>query len=129
KAEAKSLAKAAQDRENTAKAVQQLKAGEDVLEATRNQFMQSGFGPFLQVANEFAKGILRTPLEFQHGEIGRVDEKGRWVSSATFSGTEAAVTHAAISAALGSQAPMRIVIVDELGRMDEDAKTQFIRNV
>jgi hypothetical protein len=62
--------------------------------------------------------------------LGRRDPaSGRWITAATFSGAETAATHAAISAALGAQAPVKIAVVDELQRMDAALKRLFVINV
>lgn len=98
------------------------------LQEKRGQFIQEGIKPILDVANHFANGILPSKLEYDNGAIGRRDEKGRWIASETFSGAEQLATHAALSAALGSQAPLRLIIIDEMGRFDPQAKKRFMEN-
>ena len=98
------------------------------LQEARSQFIAEGIKPLLDVANHFAAGILPSPLEYANGAIGRRDERGRWISSDTFSGAEQVATHAALSAALGSQAPLRLIIMDEMGRLDPQAKKRFMEN-
>jgi hypothetical protein len=128
KADQKRLAEAAAACEAATQAGVMIKEGVGVLTEARSHYMLGGIEPLLKVANVFAKGILPSQLEFWNGEIGRT-EKGRWIPSRSFSGAEQAITHAAISAALGSQAPIRIVLFDELGRLDPNSKEKFIWNV
>lgn len=127
-ADRKQLQTAAQKRDQAKADSEFLKQGLKILEEVRNNYMMTGFKPLLDIANHFATGVLPTPLEYRGGEIGRV-EKHRWISWRTFSGAETDITRAAISAALGASSSVRIVIVDELGRMDRISKARFIRNV
>lgn len=83
------------------------------------EMVASAFGPLLANANEFFPGVLNGPLEYnsQTGEIGMTYD-GLFISHHTFSGTEKALTYAAMQAALTYQNPCRIMIIDELGRLD-----------
>jgi len=128
KADLKRLAEAADAFDKATAAAAKIKQGVEVLIEARAHYMQDGITPLLTVANAFAQGILPSPLEFLNGEIGRT-ENNRWIPSRGFSGAEQAITHAAISAALGSQAPIRIVLFDELGRLDSKSKGRFMENV
>jgi hypothetical protein len=94
----------------------------------RDEITNAAFGPLLQTANRFVAGILPTPLEYRDGEIGRY-QAGAWVPVRCFGGTMTAITHAGLQAALSAGAPVRLLIVDEMGRFDLRNKAQFMANV
>lgn len=75
------------------------------------------FGSLLETANYFTAGIMNDRLIFHEGEIGYARD-GRFVSHKAFSGTEKALTYIAIAAALSKDAPIRLVLLDEMGRLD-----------
>lgn len=108
--------------------VSALKVAQSTLATAKAKLIQETMRPLLDRVNQFTTGILDTPLEFRDGEIGRY-KAGTWVPVRCFGGTHQAVTHAGIQAALGMQAPARIVIVDELGRFDARNKRRFMENV
>lgn len=88
----------------------------DVLRATQAELVESAFRPLLAAANAFFPGVLRAPLDYHGGEVG-MWVSGAWVSHGTFSGTEKALTYAAIQAALAARSPVRVMMIDELGRL------------
>ena len=77
------------------------------------KMIESVFGSILAKANLFTDGILRTPLEFRDGQLGRL-EKSLWIPYTAFSGLEKAVTFAGLSVALAQSSPIKVVLVDEL---------------
>jgi hypothetical protein len=90
--------------------------------------LESTFGPILATVALFTRNILRHPLEFREGELG-YSRNGAWISYRTFSGTEQAIAFAAFQAALAVRAPVRVAILDELGRLDRANKEQLFANV
>ena len=93
------------------------KAAVATIEDLQHDLVAKAFGALLAVANRIAAPVLRSPLEYRDGEIGRQD--GRyWVTSKTFSGTEQAVTYAAFAVALAAGGKMKLCVVDEIGRLD-----------
>lgn len=82
----------------------------------------------LAVANKLAAGILKGPLVFEGGEIGmRVG--ARFVSSRAFSGTESAITVLGLTAGLAARSKLRVVMLDEVGRLDGDNVRTLIGNL
>jgi len=100
----------------------------DALIQAQADLMSKAFGPLMETANLFCAGILRSPLEYRSGEIGRF-EGATFVPIRCFSGTEQAVTHAAISAALSMNSAAKIILTDEMGRMDSENKRKWTRNI
>ncbi|MGB8295898.1 MAG: hypothetical protein WCG85_10765, partial [Polyangia bacterium] len=119
-ADAQRAAQAEQARDK-AKA-EQVFAGKltDTLRAIQTEAVERAFQPMLEIANAFAKPVLKSPLGYHAGEIG-TRRNGLWVGHRTFSGTEKAIAYAAIQAALAARAPVRIMIIDELGRIGDRA--------
>ena len=87
------------------------------LREIQGEMVTAAFTPLLATANSFFGTVLKTPIAYNQGEIGTW-RSGIWVSHRTFSGTEKALTYAAIQAALASKSPVRIMMIDELGRLD-----------
>ena len=117
-ADAQRAAQAEQARDK-AKA-EQVFAGRltDTLRTIQTEAVERAFKPMLDIANAFAKPVLRTPLAYHDGQIGTY-RGGLWVGHRTFSGTEKAIGYAAIQAALANRAPVRIMLIDELGRIGD----------
>jgi hypothetical protein len=92
----------------------------DVLKATQRKMVEDAFVPLLKAANSFFPTVLKTAIAYNadNGELGTWRD-GVWVGHRTFSGTEKALTYAAIQAALAAKSPVRIMLLDELGRLDE----------
>lgn len=101
----------------------------DVLKEFQAKMVETAFQTLLADANLIADAVLKTPLAYKDGEIGRYDEQQRWVSHRCFSGTEQAATFAAMSFALATTSACRIVRVDELGRLDATNKEKFVKRM
>lgn len=118
-------------------ALQVYEASVKALRARIETMVEESFGRVLDYTLGFTSGILNSDLEFVDGELGRrvsvKDQQagctapiGSWISHESFSGTEEAVAYAAFSVAMAMQAQFRIVILDELGRMDSDRKESVL---
>jgi hypothetical protein len=96
-----------------------------LVEQRQQKLVTDAFASVLATANQLCGPILKTPLAYHEGEIGRW-QGSRFIRHATFSGTEKAITYAAICVALGARSSFRLVTVDELGRMDSSNKAKFL---
>jgi hypothetical protein len=76
----------------------------------------------LAVANQFVEGLLKSPLCVKEGEIGRYEGKSTWVAHEVFSGTEKLIAYAGLQIALSQESPVKLVILDEMGRMTREMK-------
>jgi DNA repair exonuclease SbcCD ATPase subunit len=106
------------------------KAAAELFRDAQRAAVAAVFGPLLVIANRIFGGVLKSPIDYNAdtGEIGTWRD-GAWVGHKTFSGTEKALCYAAIQAALASQSPMRLMIVDELGRLDDTHAAELKRYV
>lgn len=104
------------------------KAAAKLFREQQAKIVEAAFGPLLATANAIFGEILRTPLAYREGEIGTWRE-GTWVGHGTFSGTEKALAYAAIQAALSARCPVRVMLVDELARLDDANATLLVRAV
>lgn len=95
------------------------------------KLVNAAIEPLVQAANELCAPILRSPIVWQDGDIGMISPiTGRFVSHASFSGTERALAYAAISVALAAATrTMRIVILDEMGRLDKDNRRLLVQTL
>lgn len=110
-------AEAVIERNNAQVQLDILKGTLEMVEALQSEYVRNAFTGLLKIANRVCDGFFRTPLDYSNGEIGRW-EGGQWISHRTFSGTEQLLAYAGLAAALAQDAPVRIVLMDELGRLD-----------
>lgn len=108
--------------------VEVLKAALDMLEEFQGALVERAFGALLSVANQMTHDLMPGRLEYQDGDIGRTED-GRWISHRTFSGTEKAMTYAALSVALANGSPIKLVMMDELGRMSRETRSNFLERM
>jgi hypothetical protein len=98
------------------------------LEAEKAEIMDKAFSGFMAKANRFTDGIMAEPLAFKEGDIG-YQFGATWVGLDYFSGTEDLLASAGLSVALAQQAPIKLVIMDELGRLAVGTKFKLLQRV
>jgi len=86
--------------------------------------------PFLDTANRLCGGILPSALVYQDGEFGWT-RAGKFVrcERPVCSGTEEALAWCALSLSLATKAPLKLVLLDEIGRLDPAHKSQLLERV
>lgn len=97
------------------------------LEAWRDAQINAGVGAIVDTANRFAHGLLDSDLAWhpERMEFGRWRDKG-WVSLDCFSGFEEQLAFAALSVAVANQTRVKLVIMDELGRLKARNKVAVV---
>lgn len=111
------------------------KACVGIFTAAQAKVVEGVFHKVLNVATHFTNGLLNSKLEFSEGELGRrisqQDVKqgnsapiGSWIPFKSFSGTERILALAGLSVALTNDAPCKIVILDEMGNLDLNRRTE-----
>lgn len=115
--ELKRLADAEKERDAAKLAADYAAAVGKELRVIQGEMVTQAFEPLLERANSFFSNILLSRLAYHEGEIGTWRD-GQWVGHRTFSGTEKALTYAAIQMALAMSSPLRLMLIDELGRLD-----------
>lgn len=104
-----------------------------IVQEEQAKLIEGAFGKVLETAKYFSDGLLNSPLEFVDGALGRkVSQRdidtgsdamlGSWISFDAFSGTEELLALAGFSVALTADAPIKLVILDEMGRLDDSRK-------
>lgn len=127
-AEEKTLIESREASDKATNEMKAMKALRDLLAKKREEMINESVGPILGTVNFFTRNIIPTALEYRDGEIGRFNGPS-WVPVRAMGGTHQAAVYAGINAALGTKAPAKIVIVDEMGRFDTANKRQFVRNI
>lgn len=115
----KRLSEAEKQRDDTKVDIEAITVAGKRLREIQSEMVKAAFAPLLNTANAIFGTILSTPIAYNEGEIGTW-RAGVWVTHRTFSGTEKALTYAAIQAALTASSPIRITMLDELGRIHTD---------
>ncbi len=118
-----------------------LKEAVKLLRAEMDKAVAAGFGAVLEVANKFTDGILESRLELRDGELGRRASNGdvkrslgklklgAWIPHEGFSGTERLVAFAGFATAIASTSPIKLVIMDELGRIELEKREQVVQRM
>jgi hypothetical protein len=125
--------------QNSVEATQQADAWKQAkakFDEWRDGMITAGIERLLDVANKFAAEILPSGLEYdgKTGEFGRFanareQRQGAWVPLVTFGGFEQLVSYAALSVAVAAATPVKCVIMDELGRLQQTNKTALVRRM
>ncbi len=118
-------AKAAQQAEQVKATVAVESEAVSLLESLQVEMVKRAFDAIMDTANRLTDGILKSRLEYKNGEIGRWED-GVWISHHSFSGTEKALAYAGISVALAAQSPVKIVLLDEMGRLTAENKVRVV---
>lgn len=99
------------------------------LQEVQANMVAAAFEGVLKVANQVLGDaemkLLKTPLAYRQGELGRF-ETGLWISHKTFSGQEKKCVMVALGVALAQSAPIRIVLLDELGVFTPAKRFEFL---
>jgi DNA repair exonuclease SbcCD ATPase subunit len=118
-----------------------LKEAVKLLREQMDKAVNAGFGKVLEVANRFTDGILESSLELRNGELGRRASRGdvsrslgklkvgSWIPHEGFSGTERLVAFAGFATAIASTSPIKLVIMDELGRIEIEKREQVVERM
>ena len=128
RAQERTLQQAQDERNNATARAESLKEIKANLTKERDDLVEKAFGPLLKTMQIFTAGILPTPVQYHQGELGRFAGMS-WIPLKLFSGTHLAVTAAGLQAALGAQSPLKLAVVDEMGRFDNVNKGVFLNNV
>jgi hypothetical protein len=100
----------------------------DLIAQKKQELVATSIEAPLAIANELANGILRGRLAFEEGELGmRVGE--RFISHVAFSGTESAVAMMGLTAGLAAGSSLKVLMLDELGRLDPDNRIRLLLNL
>jgi hypothetical protein len=110
--------------------VEVLKQAQKVILELQKEMAALAFGTFMDKVNLFCSGILRdgVKLEYREGEVGYWRDAS-WVGLDYFSGIEELTSFAGLSVALCQQSPIKLVIMDELGRMRPQRKQALVRRM
>jgi DNA repair exonuclease SbcCD ATPase subunit len=121
----KRAAQAQLEHEDANAYVVMIKSIASYLKEKRSKIVEEVFDKLLKVANQLCGDILMTPIAMHEGTIGRWGET-KFIPHQVFSGTEKALAYIAIAIALSADAPIRIPILDEFGRLDKDNQREVI---
>lgn len=103
------------------------KAALDKMERQQSEMVATAFETILQTVNAVCAPIVG-PIEYREGELGYWSG-ATWVRHHAFSNTEQGLIYVGLSLALAKDAPIKIVLLDELGRMDRATLEQFMQRV
>ncbi len=124
----KRIADAAAQREQLEGDIKVINAALDLVAQKKVELVAGSIEGPLAVANKLAAGILKGPLVFEEGVIG-MRQGQNFVSSRVFSGTESAITMMGLTAGLAAKSALRVLILDEVARLDAKNAEQLVKNL
>jgi DNA repair exonuclease SbcCD ATPase subunit len=95
-----------------------------LLEKMQVEIVAKAFGAILADANRIVASVVPWRIECRDGVLGRF-EGPTWIGHQVFSGLEKAIAYAGISVALSQDAPIRIVMIDEV-LIDTDSRKALL---
>jgi hypothetical protein len=95
----------------------------DLLADLLAECVRLSIAPLIGLCNDLCGGILPAPIEFVDGEVVL---RGKGPSHKTMSGSERAILYCALSVGLATTAPLRLVVLDELSRLDRANKVALL---
>jgi hypothetical protein len=122
----KNAEQAAQEHNQAVAYVKVIKAIGTKLKERKAKMVAEVFEQVCKDANAIFPFILPSPLAYHDDALGRWDGS-TFIQHDTFSGTEEALTYVAIAAALSSKSPFRILMLDEMGRLDAINKPRVMQ--
>ena len=125
RAVAKERAKTKEESDKVRVEAQVLKEFCRMLADMQSEIVNAAIGPIVDRLNVMFKGVLDMPLCYKDGVIGTESPTG-FYSMRSFSGAEKALAMCAISLALAAASPVKIVVLDELGRLSTENKHRLV---
>lgn len=78
----------------------------------QQEVVEHTFNSLLKKSKAFTDDILKSPLQYRDGELGRMDGD-IWVSHEVFSGCEKLVAYIGLQIALAQESPIKLVVLDD----------------
>lgn len=128
RAAAAQLEKLEQLKDQTEATSRFFKLAAKAVQDARQAAVDSATRRLVERANSFSAIVLRDPLQWRAGEIGR-SVGGLWVPIADFSDGEKLLCFAGITLALSEGNAFRLLLVDELGALSRAAANDFLRSI
>lgn len=97
----------------------------DLLIADQEAVITGGIKSFMERASTLTASVMGFPLEFREGDIGYY-KNGTWVTHKVLSGTEKHLAYTGLCLAFAENAPCKLVIIDELGRLTPENKRALV---
>lgn len=106
-----------------------FKAAMKVVAEEKVRAEAEAFNALLKHARKMTDGNLKAPLEFKDGDLGMTHD-GNWIDIGEFSGKQQIFALAGLGLALTQKNDgVRIVLVDECGRLDRPSKHALVRRL
>lgn len=97
--------------------VEVLKEFCKLIQSAMDAMVSGSIMPLVQRINSLCLDVLPAPIAYEGGELGMQSGSG-FISWRSFSGTEKALFHCAVSLALAAEAEIKLAVLDEVGRLD-----------
>lgn len=128
RAEAATRAKAKAEADTAKAELEVLKKTQAMLAELQAEIVEEAVQPMVDRCNELCGDILPAPLAIYGGELG-MERNGQFITHRTMSGTEKLLAYCAVSMALAEGAPIRLAVLEELGRLDAVNKVKVMDKI
>ena len=108
--------------------VEVLKALCGITAEALDAMVSGSIGPFVARINALCGDVLLHPVAYRDGELG-MDTGKLFVTWKSFSGTEKALFQCAVSLALTAEAEIKLAVLDEVGRLDNQNKVKLASKI
>jgi DNA repair exonuclease SbcCD ATPase subunit len=117
-----------QELEKSKARVAVLKAAREIQQEFQRDVVTGVFKTLVITANKLVGSILKSPLEYRDGIIGRT-ENDMFIEEVTFSGIDEMMTYIAFAVALTPNALCRTIIQDEMGTLSPRNRWLFLQEM
>jgi AAA domain len=125
KADERRAEEAAAGRRKKQEEIEALKAAADAVKTYQQSIIAKAIAPLMNSASMLTRPVMGFSLEYREGDIGYISGKN-WISYRTFSGTEELLFLCGLSVAFAQESPLKIVVMDELGRLSDATKHKLM---
>lgn len=121
KADERRAEQAAEERRKKSEEVKQLTSALEAVRDYQQRIIGEAITPLMAAASMLTRPVMGFDLEYRDGDIGYIRGKN-WVGYRTFSGTEELLFLAGLAVAFAQESPLKLVVMDELGRLTSGTK-------
>lgn len=113
--------------------LEKIVATEETFESAKSEMLQAVWEPIIGIANRLLNATFGAggsiEAAYDETDIGIRDAAGGFRTFETLSGSETTVLAFALGAAIATRQPLRLTILDELGRLDAITRPRFIQAI
>lgn len=128
RAEAQQRARIATETQGFKVRAEVLKHAVGLVDALKSELVKRAVEPLVAQMNVICGDAFGRPLVFRDGRIGFENANGGVIEK-SMSGMERSLACCAMSVVLAKESPLKLLILDEMGKLDVEVKRGFVSNL